>query len=81
MKGSPMQHNKLTMLSLAGALVLFGCAESQTVPQVTTNVAPTASFANYSTYSWASTTPPGGIDSVRYQAIMARHPLDKALQY
>ena len=66
-----MQDNKLTMLSLAGALVLFGCASSQTVPQVTTTVAPTANFANYSTYSWASTTPPGGIDPVRYQAIMS----------
>ena len=40
-------------------------------PQLTTDMAHNVSFADYKTFTWASTHPQGGINSVQYQRIIA----------
>lgn len=64
-----MHRNQLAMIALAGALVFSTGALAK--PQVTTNVADGVNFADYSSYAWIRSTPPGGVDPVRYQRILA----------
>jgi hypothetical protein len=64
-----MLRKRLIILGLAGALVLSTGAQAK--PQLTTDAANGVNFSNYKTYTWVRTSPPGGINSVQYQRIMA----------
>jgi hypothetical protein len=61
-------HRKLLIsLSVAGALVFTAGAQAK--PRLTTDAAHDVHFANYSTFGWASTTPPKGLNSVQYHRV------------
>ena len=63
-----MQRKQLIMLGLASALVFATGVEAK--PMIKTHAAQGVNFANYKTYTWIRTHPPGGFDSVRYQNLL-----------
>ena len=60
-----MQRKQLTMLAIAGALVFSTGVAAK--PTINTHVAPGVNFADYKTYTWLRTNPPGGFDPIRFQ--------------
>jgi hypothetical protein len=64
-----MQRTVLIVLGLAGTLALTAPAAAK--PQLTVDAAQGADFTPYKTYSWVASHPPGGINAVQYQRIMA----------
>ena len=69
-------HRKHLMLGLAGAIVLSAGASAK--PQLKTDMAQGVNFANYNSYAWIRTNPPGGFNSVAYQRIVAHIDLQLA---
>ena len=64
-----MHRRNLIMLGLAGALALSTGASAK--PQLKTDAAEGVNFADYKTYTWIRTHPPGGFNSVAYQRVQA----------
>ena len=62
-------HRKHLLILGAGALLISAAAWAK--PQLTTDAAHGVNFAAYKTYSWASTQPQGGVNSVRYQRVLS----------
>ena len=63
-----MQRKHLNILCLAALAFSVG---AQAKPQLTTDAAPGVNFSVYKTYTWVNTAPPGGINPVQYQRILA----------
>jgi hypothetical protein len=59
------------LLILGAASVLALASGTWAKPQLTTDMAHGINFAEYKTFTWASTHPQGGINSVQYQRIIA----------
>ena len=64
-----MHPKHLIMLGLAGAIALSTGASAK--PQLKTDVAHGVNFANYKSYTWLRTNPPGGFNSVAFQRVQA----------
>lgn len=64
-----MHRKHLIMLGLAGAIALSAGASAK--PELKTDMADGVNFANYKTYTWIRTHPPGGFNSVAYQRVQA----------
>lgn len=64
-----MHRKHLIMLGLAGAIALSTGVSAK--PQLKTDVAHGVNFANYDSYTWLRTNPPGGFNSVAYQRVQA----------
>jgi hypothetical protein len=62
-----MQRKKFIILGAASALLFTAGAEAK--PRMTVDAAHDVHFANYSSFDWASTTPPRGFNSVQYQRV------------
>jgi hypothetical protein len=63
-----MLRKHLILLGAASALLLSAGAQAK--PRLTTDVNHQVHFANYHSFSWASTTPPSGINSVQYHRVL-----------
>ena len=63
-----MQRKTLIMLAAAGALLAAG---ADAKPRLTTDAAHDVQFGNYDSFTWASTTPPSGINSVQFHRVQA----------
>ena len=57
------------MLSIAGAVALAGVGQAH--PTISTDAAPGVNFSAYRTYNWVAAMPPGGVNPVMYQQILA----------
>jgi hypothetical protein len=64
-----MQRKQLMMLALASAL--FFSTGVAAKPRIQTHTAPGTNFADYKSYTWIRTHPPGGFDPIRYQNLQA----------
>jgi hypothetical protein len=64
-----MHHKHLFTLGLAGAIALSAGVSAK--PRLTTDAAQGVNFADYKTYTWLRTHPPGGFNSVAYQRVQA----------
>ena len=64
-----MHRKHLVLVATTSALLFSGSVFAK--PQLTTDMAHDVNFANYKTFTWASTHPQGGINSVQYQRIIA----------
>jgi len=62
-----MQRKHLILFGAASAL-LFS-AGVQAKPRLTTDMAHDVQFSNYNSFTWASTTPPAGLNSVAFQRV------------
>jgi hypothetical protein len=62
-----MQRKHLILFGAASALLFSAGAQAK--PHLTTDAAHGVNFANYKTVTWASTTPPSGINSVQYHRV------------
>jgi len=63
-------HRKL-LIALGAASALIIAAPASSGPRLTTDKAHSVNFANYKTFTWASTTPPKGLNPVQYHRVMA----------
>jgi len=59
------------LMVLGGACALLISTTAWSGPRLTTDRAHSVDFANYKTFTWASTTPPVGYNSVQYHRVMA----------
>jgi len=64
-----MHRKHLMVLGAASALLISTPAWPG--PRLTTDKAHSVNFANYKTFTWASTTPPVGYNPVQYHRVMA----------
>jgi Domain of unknown function (DUF4136) len=64
-----MRFSNLVILAAASGLALSTAAQAK--PKITVQAAPGTSVGSYHTYSWINTAPPGGLNPVQYQQIMA----------
>ena len=60
-----MQRKQFIMLAMASALVVSTGVQAK--PRIQTHTAPGVNFADYKSYAWVRTHPPGGFDPIRYQ--------------
>jgi len=63
-----MQRKHLILFGAASALLFSAGAWAK--PQLTTDKAHNVNFGGYNTFTWASTTPPTGLNSVQYHRVM-----------
>ena len=63
-----MQRKHLILVRAASALLFSASAQSK--PRMTTDMAHDVNFANYNSFTWASTTPPSGFNSVQYHRVV-----------
>jgi hypothetical protein len=64
-----MHRRHLIIFGVASSLLLS--VDAQARPTISTDAVPGVNFSAYRTYSWVNTAPPGGMNPVLYQRIMA----------
>jgi Domain of unknown function (DUF4136) len=64
-----MRFRNLVIVGIASGLALSTGVEAK--PKVTTDAVPGASVGSFRTYTWVDSAPPGGLNPVQYQRIMA----------
>ena len=62
-----MKHRHLILAGAATALLFSAGAQAKS--RLTTDVAHDVHFANYHSFTWASTTPPHGLNSVQFHRL------------
>ena len=62
-----MHHRHLILAGAASALLFSAGAQAKS--RLTTDMAHDVHFANYTSFTWASTTPPHGFNSVQYHRV------------